>query len=53
MGVGAGVGVCMLVAPASGLKTRANISEKVKDVSEKIRVRAAREPEEASRTYRR
>jgi hypothetical protein len=51
MGVGAGVGIGMLFAPASGLKTRADISEKVKDVSEKIRVRSAREPEEASRTY--
>jgi len=50
MGVGAGVGMGMLFAPASGLKTRADISKKVKDVSEKIRVRSAREPQEASRT---
>ena len=51
MGVGAGVGMGMLFAPASGLKTRADISEKVKDVREKIRVRPAREPQAASRTY--
>ena len=53
MGVGAGVGMGMLFAPASGLKTRADISEKVKNVSEKIRVRSAKEPQDASRTYAR
>ena len=39
MGVGVGVGIGMLLAPASGQKTRADISEKVKDVREKVRDR--------------
>jgi gas vesicle protein len=51
MGVGAGVGIGMLFAPASGQKTRADVSEKVKDVREKIRVRSSKEPQGASATY--
>jgi gas vesicle protein len=53
MGVGAGVGIGMLVAPASGQKTRADISEKAKDVREKIRDRSSRKPQGASGTYAR
>jgi gas vesicle protein len=51
MGVGAGVGIGMLVAPASGEKTRADISEKVKDVRENVRERSSRKPQGASGTY--
>ena len=51
MGAGAGVGIGMLFAPASGQKTRADVSEKVKDVREKIRVRSSKEPQGASATY--
>jgi YtxH-like protein len=51
MGVGVGVGIGMLFAPASGQKTRADISEKVKDVREKVRDRPSRKPQGASGTY--
>jgi YtxH-like protein len=51
MGVGVGVGIGMLFAPASGQKTRADISEKVKDVREKVRDRSSRKPQGASGTY--
>jgi gas vesicle protein len=51
MGAGAGVGIGMLFAPASGQKTRADISEKVKDVREKVRDRSSREPQGAIGTY--
>src|SRR5207244_802975 len=39
MGVGVGAGIGMLLAPASGQKTRADISEK--DVREKVRDRSS------------
>ncbi len=45
------VGIGMLLAPASGQKTRADISEKVKDVREKVRDRSSRKPQGASGTY--
>jgi gas vesicle protein len=51
MGVGAGVGIGMLVAPASGEKTRADISEKAKDVREKVSDRSSKKPPGASGTY--
>src|SRR5437762_2338545 len=51
MGVGVGVGIGMLLAPASGQKTRADISEKVKDVREKVRDRSSRKPQGARGTY--
>ena len=51
MGVGVGVGIGMLFAPASGQKTRADISEKVKDVREKARDRPSRKPQGTSGTY--
>jgi YtxH-like protein len=51
MGVGVGVGIGMLLAPASGQKTRSDISEKVKDVREKVRDRSSRKPQGASGTY--
>jgi YtxH-like protein len=51
VGVAAGVGIGMIVAPASGEKARADISEKVKDVREKVRDRPSRKPQGASGTY--
>jgi YtxH-like protein len=51
MGVGVGVGIGMLLAPASGQKTRADISGKVKDFRDKIRDRSSGEPQGASGTY--
>src|SRR5438094_5671618 len=51
MGVGVGLGIGMLLAPATGQKTRADISEKVKDVREKVRDRSSRKPQGASGTY--
>ena len=52
VGVGVGVGLGMLIAPASGEKTRADISEKVKDFRDKARERSSRqEPQAATGTY--
>jgi hypothetical protein len=50
IGVGVGVGVGMLLAPASGEETRRNISDKVQDFGEKVRIKA-RETEAATGTY--
>ena len=50
-GASAGVGIGMLIAPASGHETRANISAKVKDFREKVRDRAFKEPRGATGTY--
>jgi hypothetical protein len=52
LGVGAGVSIGMLVAPASGQEIRADISEKAKDFGEKIRARSSSEAKAASGTYR-
>jgi len=51
MGVGAGVGIGILFAPASGQKTRAGISEKVKDFRGKVRDRSSSEPQGTTGTY--
>src|SRR5262249_46497630 len=52
VGVGVRVGLGMLIAPASGEKTRADISEKVKDFRDKVRERSSRqEPQAATGTY--
>jgi len=52
VGVGLGVGIGMLVAPASGQKTRADISGKVKGFRDKVRARSSRhEPQGATGTY--
>jgi gas vesicle protein len=53
MGACAGVGIGMLFAPASGQKTRADISKEVKDVCEKIRDWSSSEPQGATGTYTR
>jgi hypothetical protein len=50
IGVGVGVGVGLLVAPASGEKTRTDIANKVSDLSEKVRDRG-RKPQGATGTY--
>jgi hypothetical protein len=50
IGVGVGVGVGLLIAPASGEKTRTDIANKVSDLSEKVRDRG-REPQGATGTY--
>jgi hypothetical protein len=50
IGVGVGVGVGLLIAPASGEKTRTDIANKVSDLSEKVRDRG-RKPQGATGTY--
>ena len=51
IGVGVGVGVGLLVAPASGEKTRADITDKVSDFGDKVRERTAKKPQGATGTY--
>ena len=50
IGVAIGVGVGMLLAPASGEETRSNIADKVQDFGGRVRDRFTRE-EAASGTY--
>jgi gas vesicle protein len=50
IGVGIGVGIGVLIAPASGEETRADISDKVSDVSDKVRERAGKKPQGATGT---
>jgi hypothetical protein len=40
-GVGLGIGVGMLIAPASGAEIRGSIGDKVQDISNKVKGRAA------------
>jgi hypothetical protein len=42
-GIGLGIGVGILLAPASGEKTRSSIAEKVQDVGERVRGRVSPE----------
>ena len=51
IGVGVGVGVGLLIAPASGEKTRSDISDKVSDLGSKIREQAGKKPPSATGTY--
>ena len=51
VGVGIGVGVGLLIAPASGEKTRADISDKVSDLGSKVREQAGKKPPGATGTY--
>ena len=51
IGVGLGVSVGMLFAPASGEETRSNLADKVQDFGDKVRNRFSSEPQPASRTY--
>jgi hypothetical protein len=40
-GIGIGIGLGILLAPASGEKTRSSIAEKVQDVGERVRSRVS------------
>jgi hypothetical protein len=51
VGVGIGVGVGLLIAPASGEKTRADIADKASDFGDKVRQRAGKKPQAATGTY--
>jgi YtxH-like protein len=51
IGVGVGVGVGLLIAPASGEKTRADITDKVSNFSDKVREQAGKKPPSATGTY--
>ena len=51
IGVGIGLGVGLLIAPASGEKTRADISDKVSDLGSKVREQAGKKPPGATGTY--
>jgi len=51
IGVGLGVSVGMLFAPASGEETRSNLADKVQDFGDKVRNRFSSEPHPASGTY--
>jgi hypothetical protein len=52
IGVGVGVGVGLLIAPTSGEKTRADISDKVSDFGDKVRERTRKTTEGATGTHR-
>ena len=43
-GIGVGVGVAMLIAPSSGRELRNSISDKVQDISNKVRSRGETYP---------
>jgi hypothetical protein len=51
VGVGIGVAVGLLIAPASGEETRADITDKVSDLGDKVRERTGRQPRGATGTY--
>ena len=50
IGVGIGVGVGLLIAPATGEKTRADIADKVSDFGDKVRERTGKKPQGAPAT---
>ena len=45
------MGVGLLIAPASGEKTRSNISNKVSDLGSKVREQAGKKSPSATGTY--
>ena len=51
IGVGIGVGIGLLIAPASGEKTRADIADKVTDFSDKVRENVGKKPQSATGTH--
>ena len=51
IGMGVGVGVGLLIAPASGEKTRADISDKVSDLGSKVREQAGKKLPSVTGTY--
>jgi YtxH-like protein len=50
IGVGIGVGIGVLIAPASGEETRADITDKVSDISDRVRESAGKNPQGATGT---
>jgi len=50
IGVGIGVGIGMLIAPTSGEETRAEITDKVSDFSDRVRDRSGKKPQSATGT---
>src|ERR1700693_1196883 len=51
IGVGVGVGVGLLIAPASGEKTRADITDKVSDFGGKVRENVEKRPPSVTGTH--
>ncbi len=51
IGVGIGIGIGVLIAPASGEETRAEVTDKLSDVSDKIRERTRKKAQGVSGTY--
>ncbi len=51
IGVGVGVGIGMLIAPASGEKTRTDIIDKVSDFSDKVREHSRKKAQSATGTH--
>ena len=51
IGVGIGVSVGLLIAPASGEETRAEITDKVSDFSDKVREHTSKKPQSATGTH--
>ena len=51
IGVGIGVGIGLLIAPASGEKTRADIADKVTDFSDKVRENVGKKSQSATGTH--
>jgi gas vesicle protein len=49
--VGIGVGIGLLIAPASGEETRADIADKVSDVGEEVRKATGKKPQAATESY--
>jgi gas vesicle protein len=51
IGVGIGVGVGFLIAPASGVETRAELADKVSEFGDKVRERTEKKPQSATGTH--
>jgi gas vesicle protein len=51
IGVGIGVGIGVLIAPSSGEKTQADITDKVSDFGDKVRQRTGKKPQGATGTH--
>ena len=51
IGVGIGVGIGVLIAPSSGEETRADITDKVSDLGDKVRQRTRKNPQGATGTH--
>jgi hypothetical protein len=51
IGVGIGVGIGVLIAPASGEETLEEITDRVSDVSDKVRERTGKKPQSTTGTH--